>query len=99
MADRKLPISLHDRVVKARRDHVSRLAILLRKRIPASFPFFDLKAFVEELTFLSDDSLREIALEAYQEGLAKAGEAQQSIEDLETIRRAARILNLGGPRG
>lgn len=96
MAEQDLPLSLHDRVVKARHVHVSRLAILLQKQFPHGIPAnVDLKGLVEALTLLADDSLREIALEAYREGVAKAGEAQQALQDLETLRCAARILLKG----
>lgn len=97
MAKQDLPPELHARMFKVRGHFVASVARLLQSKFPRLPTDFDLMGLVQELKIVSDDSLLEIAQEAYQAGLAKAGEAQQAVEDLETLRRAARILQ-GGAR-
>lgn len=90
----RLPPPLTVKLARAQRAHVEKLAEILMRHFPAGGEKSP-RLLVADLERLTEDTLGDLARESYSQGLATAGDARQSIEDLETLRAAARILTRG----
>jgi hypothetical protein len=91
----RLPPELEAKVAAARQKHVLALARFLTSHFHVGGGK-DPGSLVDALHALADDALDALARESYAQGLATAGDATKALEDLETLRAAARILT-GGP--
>lgn len=95
MSKPHLPPELILKVHNSWKQHVESIAKVLMRHYPEGSKTCKPEALVEELREVTLQSLIDIAEASYAQGLATAGDARQSIEDLETLRAAARILTRG----
>jgi hypothetical protein len=90
----RLPPELTLKIRAARDHHVMKVAGLLAQHFPGGGSR-EPAALAGALQDLTLDALLAIAEASYTQGLATAGDARQAIDDLATLRAAARILTGG----